>query len=50
MVVDVIDGCVACSMEEPLLILLVTVPELHVVFLDLETPPQGWVLDPLNLK
>lgn len=50
MVVDVINGCVAHSMEEPLLVVLMTIPELHFILLDLEVPPQAWVLDPLNLK
>lgn len=49
MVVDVINGCVAHSMEEPLLVVLMTIPELHFILLDLEVPPQAWVLDPLNL-
>ena len=48
-VCDVVDGLVAGSVEELLLVVLVPVPLLHPLFLDLKTLPKGRVLDPLNL-
>lgn len=37
-------------MEELPLIVLVTVPDLHVFLLDLKAPPEASVLDPLDLS
>lgn len=48
--VNLIYSCVAGSMEELPLIVLVTVPDLHVFLLDLKAPPEASVLDPLDLS